>query len=346
MSGKPGRKRRSNRTQTKLPANGRQFEWPDGNPTNEDDFMRLMWAIDRHLTDNGLQPLHRVCGFNIEGLLRDSGLDWGNRYAWISRSVNEPGYTGEPLVAKAYQWFEEVYGEKVLGKSAEAEMWSVGFFPVKLGNGAVWKVRIPRTLGWPTFVFDLEDFEASGKSNFVSWGATRVNVLRLIEEFPLKLVEYVPLAERDNLTELCATALGAVDWLRVAAKRDTLFGHARQDYVSSTANLLSYNYSQSRWSSAQAVEKILKGLFKVVVGEDAQKTHDLMVLAKQLEPSLTQSIDAALLSAATWPTSARYDETKTTLEECLCANHAVLRLAEQFSKDDKVVELFDGARAK
>ena len=334
-----------------------QFAWPDGNPTKEAEFDRLVWALDKHLAEQRGQPLHRLMGFYIEDALQEAGLDCGISYARRGEAVNEPGYTGEPLVAKVFQWYKQVYGEKVLGRNAIADMWSVGFFPARLGHEAVWKVRVPIITTWPRFVCDAEDFKGSGGDNYVGHDAKTVNVLRLVENLPSKLIDYMSEVERADLTALCATALCATGWLRaadktlavaktVAEKNRALFWHARQDYVSSTANLLSYNYSQSRWSSAQAVEKILKGLFKVVVGEDAQKTHDLMVLAKQLEPSLTQSIDAALLSAATWPTSARYDETKTTLEECLCANHAVLRLAEQFSKDDKVVELFDGARAK
>ena len=337
-------------------AQGKLFEWPAGNPTNEAEFQCLMWALDKHLAEQRGQPLHRLMGFYIEDALREAGLDWGITYAWRSESAREPGYTGEPLVAKAYQWYARVYGEKVFGRNAAADMWASGFFPAKLGNEAVWKVRIPRTMAWPQFVCDAEDFKGSGGDNYVSHDAETVNVLRLVENLPSKLIAYMSEAEQTDLTAVCAIALRAMRWLLVASKilaaaktvaeKDrALLQHTRQDYVSSTANLLSYNYAQSRWSSSQAIEKMIKGLL-TVAGKEYPKAHDLSRLGKIMEREIGVAPRKDCLKIGMCSTDARYDDTRTTLDDCLQANHAVLRLAEQFSKDDKVVELLDGARAK
>ena len=334
-----------------------QFEWPEGNPSNEAEFDRLMWALDKHLAEQRGQPLHRLMGFYIEDALREARLDCGVTYAWRSESAREPGYAGEPLVAKAYRWYGQVYGVKVSGRNAVADMWSSGFFPAMLGNEAVWKVRIPiRTMGWPHVVCDAEDFKGSEGDSYVRHDAETVNVLRLVENLPLKLIDYMSEAEQTDLTAVCAIALCAMRWLlaaskilaaakTVAEKDRALLQHTRQDYVSSTANLLSYNYAQSRWSSSQAIEKMIKGLL-TVAGKEYPKAHDLSRLGKIMEQEIGVAPRKDCLKIGMCSTDARYDDTRTTLDDCLQANHAVLRLAEQFSKDDKVVELLDGARAK
>lgn len=325
------------------------FGWSDGSPSNETEFDRLMWALDNHLAEKVGQPQNRLMGFYIEDALRRAGLECGARYVWGSDSVNKPGYEGEVLVAKAYQWYEQVYGEKVFGRNAVADRWSTGFFPAKLGNGAAWKVRIPLIFGCPRFVWDPEDFEKSGQSSHVSHEAEHVNILRLIENLPVKLVGFVSEEEQSGLITLCATALHGTRWLRDAAKKSlVLFQHARQDYVSSTANLLSYNYSQSRWSSSQAIEKIMKGVLGMAgknYPQKGSKGHDLDILARVMEKELNVVPSEDCLNIGMWPASARYDDTETTLGECLRANHAVLKIAQQLSEDTRVKRLLDGARA-
>lgn len=337
-----------------------RFAWPAGNPTNEAEFQCLMWALDKHLAEKVGEPLHRLMGFYIEDALQEAGLDFGKSYAWGPESAREPGYVGKPLVAKAYQWYACVYGEKVFGQNAAADMWSSGFFPVKLGNEAAWKVRVPITMTWPRFVCDTEDFKCSGRDNHVSHDAETVNVLRLVENLPPKLVNYMSEAEQAGLTALSETAVCAADWLRYAAKtlavaktvaekKRALFQHARQDYVSSTANLLHYNFSQSRWSSSQAIEKIMKGVLEMA-GKTYQKNgkdgHDLSKMAGIMETEIGVMPSKDCLDIGMWPASARYDDTKTTLEECLQANHAVLKIAEQFSSDKAVERLLENVRVE
>ena len=337
-----------------------RFEWPEGNPSNEAEFERLMWALDKHLAEQRGQPLYRLMGLYIEDALQESGLDWGNTHAWRWESAGEPGYTGQALVAKAHQWYARVYGEKVSGPNAVGDMWSVGFIPVKLGNEAVWKLRIPLTMTWPQFVCDTEDFKGSGGDNYVSHDAKTVNVLRLVENLPSKLVDYMSEAEQAGLTTLCDTAMRATDWLRGAAKtlaaaetvaekkKRALFQHARQDYVSSTANLLHYNFSQSRWSSSQAIEKIMKGVLGLAgkqYSTNGRDGHNLLKMAEIMEKEIKVTPKEDCVKVGMWPASARYDDTKTTLDECLQANHAVLKIAEQFSEDKTVEQLLASARA-
>ena len=334
-----------------------RFEWPEGNPNNEAEFERLMRALDKHLAEQKGQPLYRLMGFYIEDALREAGLE-GITEAWRLESASKPGYAGEPLVAKAYQWYARVYGEKVFGKNAAGDMWSVGFIPVKLGNEAVWKVRIPLTMTWPQFVCDAEDFKGSGGKNYVSHDAKTVNVLRLVENLPPKLIDYMSEAEQGGLTTLCETAMCATDWLRraaktlaaaetVAEKKRALFQHARQDYVSSTANLLHYNFSQSRWSSTQAIEKIMKGVLGLAGKQyptNGQDGHNLSMLAGIVKEEIKVTPKQDCVKVAVWPASTRYDDTKTTLDECLQANHAVLKIAEQFSRDKTVIRMLEEAR--
>jgi HEPN domain-containing protein len=343
-----------------MSASRTQFAWPDGNPTNEAEFNRLMWALDKHLAEKMGPPLHRLMGFSIEDALREAGLDWGNSETWRSASVDEPGYTGEPLVAKAFQWYMQIYGGKVLRRNVIADMWSVGFFPASLGNKAVWKVRIPVIWGWPQFIWDVENFKRSGGDSHVGHDAKTVNVLDLTENLSLRLMDYASEREQADLTALCGTALRAARWLRdadktlsvaktVAEENRALFWHARQDYVSSTANLLYYNFSQSRWSSSQAIEKTMKGMLEVAgkkYPKNGKVGHDLYKLAQIMETEINVAPREDCVKIGMWPAEARYDDTTTTLKECLQANHAVLKIAEQFSEDETMERLLENVRAR
>ena len=345
----------------KVEKGDQRFAWPHGNPTNEAEFDRLMWALDKHLAEKVGQPLHRLMGFYIGDALWEAGLvDLGSSYPWRPEAVNEPGYTGEPLVAKALRWYEQVYSVKVSGRNAVADMWSLGFFPAKLGHEAAWKVRIPLIFGCPEFIWDVENFKKSGGDNYIGHDAETVNVLRLVENLPSKLIDYMSEAERTDLTAFCATALYATRWLRYAdktlagaktvAKKDrALLQHARQDYVSSTANLLHYNFSQSHWSSSQAIEKIMKGVLKMAgkaYPKNGKVGHDLYKLAQIMETEINVAPREDCVKIGMWPASARYDDTTTTLDECLQANHAVLKIAEQFSEDETMERLLENARAQ
>ena len=324
-----------------------RFEWPEGNPSNEAEFERLMWALDKHLAEQRGQPLHRLMGFYIEDALREAGLDCGTSDARWSASAGKPGYAGQALVAKACQWYVRVYGEKVSGPNAESDRWSVGFIPVKLGNKAVWKVCTP--IPWPrhAFFWDRNSYaDDMGGTGYLD--ASRWNVLRLVEHLPPGLVDYLSDAELDKLVAICDTALLGITWLRAAKDRHVLFCHAYQDYMSSTANLLHYNFSQSRWSSSQAIEKIMKGLILLAGKQyptNGQDGHNLFKLAETMEREIKVTPREDCVKIGMWPASARYDDTKTTLDECLQANHAVLKIAEQFSEDKMVEQLLASARA-
>lgn len=322
------------------------FEWPQGNPRNEDDFTRLMWAIDKHLASEGRQLLYRVCEFNIERLLEE-GVGWTGSYELQSGLADVPDYTGAPLLAKAYRWYKQVYGERACGRGAVADAWSVGFIAVELGNGAVWKVRIPIVWGVPRFLYDRKDFKDSGAGEFMHLEARELNVLRLVEHLPQNLVDYVPDKELNNLAALCTTALSAIGWLRDSAQCDTLFRQAYQDYVSSTANLLHSNHAQSRWDSSQAIEKVSKGLLASAGKDDKflrALSHDKGKIREALADVCGIAVDSVLMEQGMCDPNVRYGNPPSTQEEAFRANHAVLKVAKQLSEDGKVPAILRAVR--
>ena len=339
-----------------LPPRRKPFEWAPGQPKNEAEFEELMWEVDRCLWEEGLEPEQRPHVF--PGRLYEAFRQGG--YVYPNDALAElPGYEGETLVAKGHRWYKDVYGDRLL------TAYKLGFVPVRLGN-ALWRMRIPQAYGRCLYFADrnLTNLGQNGdgkalREDSLIVAAERtadVNCLSLVEDLTQGMARRLRDEEIARFLAVCYFAIVGLSWVvnlfwHVQYNDGGLFFIAFRDYAASTDSLFNGRGEQSRQDSTQAAEKILKGLFHVATGEehkgkDGKYTHNLKVIARSLQSFLATPIDGALLDDAYWPVDGKYGKKSTTADECLRANHAVLKIAKRRSEDDRVQKLLEGVRKK
>ena len=112
------------------------FTWPSL-PKTEANFEGLMHAIDEALAAEGVKPFQRP--FHTAPKLWEA-FKWEGAAFPDKRLADLSGYDGDVLMAKAYRWYEQTYGDKLKSDFA------YGFAPARLGN-ALWRVRASVTYG-------------------------------------------------------------------------------------------------------------------------------------------------------------------------------------------------------
>ena len=308
-----------------------------------------MWEVDRCLWEEGLEPEQRPHVF--PGRLYEAFRQGG--YVYPNDALAElPGYEGETLVAKGHRWYKDVYGDRLL------TAYKLGFVPVRLGN-ALWRMRIPQAYGRCLYFADrnLTNLGQNGdgkalREDSLIVAAERtadVNCLSLVEDLTQGMARRLRDEEIARFLAVCYFAIVGLSWVvnlfwHVQYNDGGLFFIAFRDYAASTDSLFNGRREQSRQDSTQAAEKILKGLFHVATGKehkgkDGKYTHNLTVIARSLQSFLATPIDSALLDEAYWPVDGKYGKKSTTADECVRANHAVLKIAKQLSEDDGVKKL-------
>lgn len=305
------------------------FNWA-AYPTNEVEFEALMLAIDSSLSLKGLKPFQRPLHI---GFLLWEAFSWEGQVLPQKELVNQSCYTGDTLMAKAHRWYEQMYGEKLKSD------WSIGYIPVKIANG-LWKVRLPVIYGSCNFFID-KNLSNKGRTGIQKSGLPSINLLCLVDDLPSGLVERLPESEIMKFFDIFVLSYDALSW-RERLKGHVFFEEACNDYSTSTDELLKNHFSQSRWASAQAIEKTLKGLLDLrsIPYPRGSDGHDLVKLGELIKTKLNIDIDTSILAIAKCSPKVRYGEEASNLEQTLVANYAVLELLDQLSKSLEVERIF------
>jgi hypothetical protein len=301
-----------------------EFTWP-ATPTTDAEFEALMQAIDAALGAEGLKPFQRplsVChklweAFRWSGpLLPDKAL------------ADQAGYEGDVLMAKAYRWYEQTYGDKLKGDFA------YGFAPALLGN-SVWKVRAGVSFGTVRLFVD-RNLSNRGKtfSGGHNPGPATMNILCAVEGLPQGMVDRLPDSALREHMEFHILMHEALQW-REGLPRTELLEMAHHDYDECTSAVLGGRFGQARWAAQQAIEKTLKGL--LAIGGTAFPTggrhgHSLQHAADLLKASHGVSLTGALLSLAECSPAVRYGEVASSEAQALAANHAVLGVLDELRR--------------
>ena len=329
---------------------GKCFQWPEGCPKNQDDFEKLMWAVDAFLDELGFEPMWRPSKFS--DCFLDASLWSGGQAHSDDALADQPGYEGAVLIAKGHQWYREVYGNTLTMD------WNVASVPIRLGN-AIWNLRLPRPFGIGAVDGFLDrnltnigvDYEGRPlQENDPIGHGCRVNCLNFIRDFPQGLASRLTDAQLDEFTDVFRASMAGVSaliglFMFVNHGDENLFYTAFRDYASSTDNLLRFRLPQSRWDASQAAEKIIKGFIKVRVG-NFEQTHNLDRLANTLGEHLSNPIERSLLDHAFWPPNGRYAEKDTSVDESLLANHAVLKIVKHLAEDHRTKAIIDEKNRK
>jgi len=299
-------------------------------PRNDSEFEALMRAIDHELMRRGLQPPQRP--LHVCRLLWEA-FGWGGNFLPDKRLAEHPGFAGDVLLAKAYNWYDQVFAERLNTDGA------IAFVPVRLAN-AIWRARLPLVFGTCQF-FMHEDLKNAGTKGVVSHGPARLNVLTCIEGFTPGLCKRISEAEYLSFFEFFVRSFAAMNW-RVALTGNVYFVEAIADFSSSVDDLMAQRFAQARWAAAQSVEKTLKGvlnLAKVSFDIKGSSGHDLLKLGKLVNAVLDTAIPEIALSAAMCSPGVRYGEQVSSEAQALDANHAALEIFGVLSRSIKLSRL-------
>lgn len=290
-----------------------------------------MHSMDTHLAAEGLTPFQRP--LHVPRLLWDA-FRWEGNIFPPKELANLPGFDGQVLMAKAYRWYELVYGEKLKSD------WTIGFAPFKLGS-ALWRVRFPVIYGQCHFFID-RNLTNSGVSLSSRNQPATYNLLCSVEELPQGLADRLEDSRLEEFWSFYISTFKALAWRQEYLKGSSLFTEAVHDYAESVDNLLSRRFAQSRWASSQAIEKTLKGILdrtNIPYPTGGAKGHDLLQLSDLLKDAHGISLNPSIVSLAQCSPAVRYGEEPTSEEQALNASHTVISVIEMLSKSPQTALL-------
>lgn len=307
------------------------FIWPSL-PRSESEFEGLMHAIDQALAADGLKPFQRP--LNVGRKLWEA-FKWEGKAFPDKRLAEQPGFQGDVLMAKAYRWYEQTYGDKLKGDFA------YGFAPARLGN-ALWRVRASVTFGTVRLFVD-RNLQNRGRT-FAGGhnpGPATYNLLCAVEGLPQGLVDRLPDQALREHAEFHLLMHESLQW-RDSLPKTELFGMAHDDYDECTSAVLGGRYGQARWAAEQAIEKTLKGLLAIGQTDYARggrNGHNLEHAAQLLKSNHGIALSSAVLALAECSPAVRYGEVASTEAQALAANHAVLSVLDQLRRSSSAAAL-------
>lgn len=290
-----------------------KFSWAKPLITDS-DFQGLMEAIDQALSDEGVKPEFRP--IHVGKKLWEA-FEWSGRLTPPENLADEPGYQGDILMAKADRWYKQTLGSRL------KFFLVLGYIPAKIGN-IIWRVRLNEFAGTVNFFLDRNLLNrGSSKGNEMEHPS--VNILSLVEDLPQSLVDRLSDEELKRHFNYHMLAVNSLQW-RNNLPHTNLLNAAKDDYHSSTQEIMAHSFSQARWAAQQCVEKTLKGILELVDGkyQTGRNGHNLNILSENIEKTFGLKIHPTLLNNAHCATAARYREEPSTQQQAFQANLAAL----------------------
>lgn len=296
-----------------------------------------MQAIDATLTAEGLSPSQRPLHV---GLKLWDAFKWSGSAFPDKRLVEHSGFEGDVLMAKAYGWYEQTYGDKLKSD------WTYGFAPARIGN-AIWKVRASVIFGTVQLFLDRN---LANRGRTIAGGQepgpASYNVLCAVEGLPQGLVDRLSDSALREYWKFHLLMHETLQWRQCLPGTD-LLGMAHHDYDESTSAILGGRFGQARWAAQQAVEKTLKGLLAIGGTKHAtsgKRGHCLKYAAQLLKEAHGVALSASMVSLAECSAAVRYGEEVSTESQAMAANHAVLGILDELRCSVAVAALTDACQ--
>lgn len=287
-------------------------------------------AIDGAFAAQGLKPAKRP--LNVP-LLLSQAFGWEGNILPTRELASKPGFKGQTLLAKAYQWYDRIYADKLKMD------FSFAHIPVVFGHD-VWRARIILVYGRVRMFAD-RDLNNRGNRMGSGQNLSTLNILCAVDGLPQELASRLSDADLERYTKQAHIAYKALVW-RERLPRTELLATARGDYSACTEDVLAGRSAQARWGAQQAIEKTLKGILTIAgitFPTRGPKGHDLMHLAEVFEQGTSIIVAHSDLRLAGCSAGVRYGEEPSNQEQALEANHAVLRVLSQLAENSRMASL-------
>lgn len=262
-------------------------------PKHKAEFESLMNSIDGDLSAQGL-PIHArafQAGFEAQRHCGVQHVTFGPRI----HSVSMRGYTAENLVDHVQLWYQERYGDRIKVDP------SPGTFVMQIRDD-LWRVRLPLIYGrFQVLALRPKDLHSVPRDP-----VPVQNALDLIVDLTPTLRDSLTNTELTGLMVSMKRGWTAINYL-AAKSSEAFIQEARGDLRAAVEHMMStpIHYGQSRWSSLQMTEKVLKSLLPKQ--GPVPHTHDLDRLIALLGGDFQAKIDPADLATIQCSADVRYD---------------------------------------
>ena len=281
-------------------------------PENESEFLNLMEEIDKKLTEQSVlihqRPLHAI---------REVCMRFKIELEVAPQGTAVPGvYRGNSLSLHVENWYKSKYGDRL------EVIFSPGYAAILI-KGNPYKIKFPLILGRVKLVFD-PNIE---KYNNLNITLPKLNALLCIEGFTSNFARSLSRKEMFKIANFFASVLSTLQGL-AEIKSISFIPEARADLDPAVSHIFSQppHYGQSKWSSLQFTEKLIKSYLKLKGEKIPRKRHDLITLSALAEKNGLAPIPRDLLKRIQCPAGVRYGEVPVTLKEAIDAHHASLSI--------------------
>jgi hypothetical protein len=227
-------------------------------------------------------------------------------------------YTGQDAAAHIARWFEKTYGDRqkaYLGPGSS----------IVVVRGEAWELNLPLIYGRVQCVVE-PDLQRYANATVLGTGGNLpiLNILNIITDFPQSLASQLTLPEMREILDVFRVTLDRMNSIETM-RRHPLIPEALSDLAASVRHILAPqpHFGQSKWSSAQAAEKMLKSLLKAK-GIEYPFNHNIDGLSALAVGAGMKSIPDYALSDLRARAGLRYGEGETNLLDAVRAHHAAL----------------------
>jgi HEPN domain-containing protein len=301
-------------------------------PTSESDFQIEISKIDNEL---------RLKGVSIHARSLHAATEYARRFGVEfpippSGSLGTEGdYTGISLGRHIMTWYEKRYGDR------QKSHMGPGSTIISL-RGDPWELRLPLILGQVTIVVERDLNKYANAPNITTSGVhPTYNILTSICDFPNSLALSLTDIECEEIARHFILAMNCYDGLNEIIDLPYIT-EVLSDISSAVAHVFSAqsHAGLSKWSSAQAGEKLLKSFLKVRE-IDFPKTHNLNKLHLSAQQNGLEGVSEAIISALQTNPSVRYGDELVSLPEAIKSHIACLELGRILGKLIRVKKIVD-----
>ncbi|MBS0224747.1 MAG: hypothetical protein JSS25_00180 [Proteobacteria bacterium] len=295
-------------------------------------FEAMMVSMDAHLAGHDVLPPQRpLTAQRLVALALNIGFSIP-----LPPRKNASAFDSADIPHWTHDWFKAVYGKRIAGNFEARSI-------VLVIRGTLWKARLPVVYGTMQCFFD-PNLENKGVRMALN-GPASVNGLTLIDDFTQALAGRLSNDEINNISDKMVAGFHGIEALN-SFWNGNLFEQAKLDYEHSVDALNSgFAWNKARWETAQAAEKVIKGMLKSVnqpVPTQGRDAHDIKHLGGLVGRHFNITLPQGLLEAIDCKPGVRYGEIEATKSEALAAHSALLEILPMLATAHKAFHASNG----
>lgn len=285
--------------------------------SSEEEFLEFIEDIDRELANEGIKITARPIVAELK-IAKRYGITFNGF------PPNRPAKAGsfEPveLSIRIHEWFKKRYGKKLnlpsyIGKT------------IVFLRGELYVINCPITYGTVRFICEPTSL-GKVRENIGLYSPPICNMLDWIEDITPDFAFSLSIEEVLKISVVFTTAMGvypALNSIRETAYVEEIMG----DFDAAVFHLIEHNPKPglSKWSTLQAVEKLIKA-YIINKGGEVKRIHSLKKLAKQAVEIGLPEPPEKYIEDIQCSAGVRYGEVSVSIEEAIRAHIVSLELSE------------------